>query len=1431
VIRYDGLDQQVTVSRMSPNYTEQAKQRRALVDAYGKLNQQEQLIVQMFSLIYEPVNRTIAMTCCNLLLKSIDQKFKGFVTATFNPIVTRLLTTKLLIAVAQGVRCHPLITEIATRDSIRTKRFEAIVTVIEAQMPLLPAWHNAPIVPKTVDQYMRIARWAIYRQDLATVKQWLAVSKQLGYYRLDINLESTLRQVCLNPFDEDWLQTCPTAMQETILVHLLENSVWQLEPIDDVIAYLEDIYLEAADRTAKEHQLDHLRMVLAEQLLLRNDLAAAEMHLGQISPDRRNDAAEYWGWLAFLKQDDPGAIAIYQNGLDQLRKTNKKRKLFYGGISGLFFILALLREASPGSWAQASEYVTMMTKQNKHALFNLYSRLQLLLQFLQGDLSRKSLLIHSFYTNLADLSSIELLLSALCLYWVDPAQAQTILAQRVEGIYDRSAAAEYHWITMAAAELLARFHPTRGFGERAKFLREDSGVASIIAVIPQTEPWELCLTALTHLVKKDEPVAAATTAEQRLVWTITSYGSSNTYGIQPKEQKISARGGWSKGRPIALSRLHKNLNDFDYLTPQDRSICQQIKLEYQYSRSYYGRDGSYVLGDRAMVELAGHPHVYWENAPDIRLEIVKGEPELLVKKSSKSRELTIQLSPSIKADQTVVVQKETPTRLRVIEVKDNHRRIADILGASNQLVVPIAAQERVLAAISAISGLVTVHSDIGGGMENVEEVPADPKPHVHLLPASGGLRVAVLVKPFEAGGSYYQPGQGGATVVAEIDGKRLQTTRQFKEEKQQAKRAIAACSVLADWPQEEGEWVIDEPSDCLELLLELGELGDAVAIEWPEGEKMRVKYQADSSSFSMNIKRQRDWFEASGELAIGSDDVLNMQQLMQLLDQSSGRFIPLGDGEFIALTDAFRKQLEDLRGYSEKHGDGVRFHPLAALALEDVVDQVGNLKTDKAWKENTKKLKSAQEHQPKLPSTLQADLRDYQVEGFEWLSRLAHWGVGACLADDMGLGKTLQALALMLTRAKDGPSIVIAPLSVSMNWLGEVAKFAPTLNVVQFGSGDRQAVIDALQPLDLFICSYGLLQQDDVAEMLAKVQWQTIVLDEAQAIKNMQTKRSQAAMKLQAGFKLITTGTPIENHLGELWNLFRFINPGLLGSLENFNQKYAGPIEREQDKTARERLKKLIQPFILRRTKNQVLAELPSRTEILLQVELSKEEKAFYEALRQEAIRKLSESDATAGAKHLQVLAEIMKLRRACCNPALVKPKLKIKSSKLELFAETLTELLDNNHKALVFSQFVDHLTIIREYLDQQKISYQYLDGSTPAKERKRRVDAFQAGEGDVFLISLKAGGTGLNLTAADYVIHMDPWWNPAVEDQASDRAHRIGQQRPVTIYRLVAEGTIEAQIVDLHHQKRDLASSLLEGTEMSGKVSTDELLRLIQDV
>ncbi|MCK5194460.1 MAG: DEAD/DEAH box helicase, partial [Desulfobulbaceae bacterium] len=440
---------------------------------------------------------------------------------------------------------------------------------------------------------------------------------------------------------------------------------------------------------------------------------------------------------------------------------------------------------------------------------------------------------------------------------------------------------------------------------------------------------------------------------------------------------------------------------------------------------------------------------------------------------------------------------------------------------------------------------------------------------------------------------------------------------------------------------------------------------------------------------------------------------------------------------------------------------------------------------------------------------------------------LAHWGVGGCLADDMGLGKTVQALAIILDKANIGPTLVIAPTSVCFNWISEIKRFAPTLNPILFGSTDRENTVLNLKNFDVLIASYGLLQQE--SKILSSRNWETIVLDEAQAIKNVATKRSKAAMALQGNFKLITTGTPIENHLGELWNLFNFINPGLLGSLEQFNRRFITPFSKQKDRSVLRKLKKLISPFILRRIKSQVLEELPPKTEIILHVDLSEDEAAFYEALRRNALAHI-ERTTRAGQRQMTILAEIMKLRRSCCAPSLVLPDTTLTSSKLRLFETVISELRENNHKALVFSQFVGYLKIIRAHLDKTGIHYRYLDGSTPAKKRQEEVEAFQAGSGDIFLISLKAGGTGLNLTAADYVIHMDPWWNPAVEDQASNRVHRIGQQHPVTIYRLIAKNTIEEKIVKLHQDKRDLADTLLEGTDVSHKLSGEELMALLRE-
>jgi SNF2 family DNA or RNA helicase len=429
----------------------------------------------------------------------------------------------------------------------------------------------------------------------------------------------------------------------------------------------------------------------------------------------------------------------------------------------------------------------------------------------------------------------------------------------------------------------------------------------------------------------------------------------------------------------------------------------------------------------------------------------------------------------------------------------------------------------------------------------------------------------------------------------------------------------------------------------------------------------------------------------------------------------------------------------------------------------------------------------------------------------------------------MGLGKTVQAIAVMLEQAAHGPCLVVAPTSVCHNWEVELTRFAPTLNVHRLSAAsDRSALVAGLSPGDVLVASYGLLHQE--SEQLAGRSWQMVVFDEAQALKNTETKRAQASQRIDAAFRVALTGTPIENYLDELWSLFNTINPGLLGSRDAFQKRFVTPIEGGRGGNAREALRALIRPFILRRTKSAVLSELPPRTELTVEVEQPEQERAFYEALRRKALEALETLPEDApGQRKIHILAEITRLRRACCHPRLIDPHTQLAGAKLAVFLDLVDELVRNRHKALVFSQFVGHLEIVRRALEQRGVHYQYLDGSTPTRQREQRVSAFQGGDGELFLISLKAGGVGLNLTAADYVIHLDPWWNPAVEDQASDRAHRIGQQRPVTVYRLIVRDSIEEQIVRLHRTKRDLAADLLEGTELSGRLSAEDLLNLIR--
>ncbi|MEO7094538.1 MAG: DEAD/DEAH box helicase, partial [Polyangiales bacterium] len=502
--------------------------------------------------------------------------------------------------------------------------------------------------------------------------------------------------------------------------------------------------------------------------------------------------------------------------------------------------------------------------------------------------------------------------------------------------------------------------------------------------------------------------------------------------------------------------------------------------------------------------------------------------------------------------------------------------------------------------------------------------------------------------------------------------------------------------------------------------------------------------------------------------------------------------------------------------------------PAAAPAMVELRQAGAKIDQAAAWTQLTERLAASQRLRPRPPATLTATLRDYQIEGHAWLSRIAAWGAGACLADDMGLGKTVQAIALLLDRAKTGPALVLAPTSVCFNWVDELAKFAPSLRPVVYGAAtDRAACLRDLGKKDVLIASYGLLVRD--AEALAGVKFGTLVIDEAQALKNPTTRRAKAARGLDAEFRVALSGTPFENHLGELWSLFSVVFPGLLGSWDQFRERYATPIERGLDPHAKAALTRVIRPFLLRRTKQEVARELPARTEIQVPIALSPDERALYEDARLAAVAELSKMKGVRDEqRRFQVLAALTRLRLLASHPKLYDPMSPVASSKLRRVLELLEELRAEGHRALVFSQFTSHLALVREELERNGFTLQYLDGSTPAAQRKAIVGAFQAGEGDAFLISLKAGGTGLNLTAADYVIHLDPWWNPAVEDQATDRAHRIGQTKPVTVYRLISRGTLEEKIVVMHEEKRSLVAGILEGTDIAAKLTTRDLLELL---
>ena len=957
------------------------------------------------------------------------------------------------------------------------------------------------------------------------------------------------------------------------------------------------------------------------------------------------------------------------------------------------------------------------------------------------------------------------------------------------------------------------------------------------------EAWEYALRVIKSVAGSNTPESAAPKPQSRLVWVV----DFEQRKVMPREQKRGKRG-WSKGRLLTAQELVEHAGRGRFDADDDRAIGSARRFDGRPIAlgQRYGADVRFNFG-RTLYHLDGHPRVYVDDAKRIPLELTRAKPQLFVE--DVDDDVRLSFVPASAHQAGYHWEKETPTRYRVYEVSAEQARLARAIGRETR--IPNAKRAVIEERLDALREHVQVAAAVELEGEELPEVHGDTRPCAQLLPYGVAYKLELYSRPLPGEELYLRIGQGQArsaamrrvggelveedlaVSIAELEqevvaGERILLLRDLEAEERAAEAVIRDCPTLTTLGHTDYEWTLDDDFAALRVLLELRQLQQEgrLSIEHPKGEKLRLVGSSSSDNLRIQIRKERDWFEVSGNLTADEGKVISFRQLLAHLRNGGGEFVELSDGEFLAITAELRARLEAMEGMLQEREGGVALSTLAAPAFAELLDDFEDLEVDDAWRQNLARIAASKDFEPTLPLDFRGELRDYQVTGYRWLRRLAEWQVGGCLADDMGLGKTVQALALLVARQHEGPALVIAPASVTRNWLAETQRFAPTLKPKLLATSGDTDLLSDLDAGDVLLVSYGLLSF--VEEELLEASFATIILDEAQAIKNPATKRAKLIFKLDGALRIATTGTPIENHLGELWSLFRFLNPGLLGSRAAFNERFAGPIRREGDASRAEALRRLVRPFVLRRRKEEVLKELPPKTEVNLRVDLSPEERALYEALRREAVEAID--DANPNAQRMIVLQQLTRLRQAACHPRLVRPKSQLPSAKLDLVGRTLLELLETGHKALVFSQFVRHLKLVEQWVQTAGLRYCYLDGSTPGGKRQREVERFQRGEADVFLISLKAGGTGLNLTAADYVLHLDPWWNPAAEDQASDRAHRIGQQRPVTVYRFVSAGTIEERILALHAEKRDLADQILAGTDAGGKLSVTEVVELLRE-
>jgi superfamily II DNA or RNA helicase len=964
---------------------------------------------------------------------------------------------------------------------------------------------------------------------------------------------------------------------------------------------------------------------------------------------------------------------------------------------------------------------------------------------------------------------------------------------------------------------------------------------SAVHVKPRLRPWESKLQDLKNRMQTNEPAAPNAGREREIFYEI-DVSESRQVGqlvIQTAQRQRRANGQWGKLKPLKLrpGKLDEVEHEDDskilaYLsggTPERTNWhAQQAEIQ----TAVYRYRVPFELSELILPLMCRTGRVRFLNSNETDADTLawdEGPPwELTMRVAFCDDDQEWKLEGLLKREKETLPAKDavllvpgglvlTQTKIARLTDYDAFEWI-DVLASDNALRVPDGEQQELVDTLLDMPTLPRL--ELPKELE-LKEVTCDPKPHLtiqspkgkrwHLERLQGQVQfdyLNTLIPASSAQWALVQREQGRCILrnrakedLAWAQLHELGFRRMLDQRRQGHDVEIAARGL----------------GPAVRRLIELGWQVHA------DGKQVR-----QPGEFQFRIKSGIDWFELHGDVQFEGLSV-SFPELLSALARGDST-IRLSDGSLGILPEDWAKKFGLLAGLGVADEDHMRFAHNQVALLDALLSAQQHVEHDETFEtlrnrfQNFSGIESAGE-----PKGFDGQLRGYQREGLGWLEFLQEFRLGGCLADDMGLGKTIQVLALLMdrrrTESETRPSLIVVPKSLLFNWHQECTRFTPELSVLEYTGLDREALRPTFEAHDIVLTTYGTLRRDIVH--LKDTRFDYVILDEAQTIKNSGSQVAKASRLLQANHRVALSGTPIENHLGDLWSIFEFLNPGMLGRSSIF-KSYAND---SGDDNTRHLLSSSLRPFILRRTKKQVASELPEKVEQTIYCDMGTDQQRLYNELRdhyRSSLLGLVQKQGLGKSK-MHVLEALLRLRQAACHPALLDKATELENSaKLDVLVPHLQEIVEEGHKALVFSQFTSMLAIVRKHLEREGIVYEYLDGQT--RDRAERVERFQNDPHcPVFLISLKAGGLGLNLTAADYVFLLDPWWNPAVEAQAIDRAHRVGQTRHVFAYRLICRGTVEEKIAELQTQKRDLADAILEANNNLLKdLSTEDLELLL---